>query len=150
MTRLPILLASLALAAGLAACGKPASASPASSPKPSGAACLSPGTRPFGPSGASGAPGFQRPAASGTVSSTGSGTFSVQGRQGTVTVTYDASTKFNGAPSVASGDRVVVQGTQQPDGSVKATSVTVRPTGAGMPSPGAGRPRPCGSAAPQA
>ena len=150
MTRAHVLVAALALATGLTACGNPVSASPGSSvpPKPNGAGCFSPGMRPFGPSGASGAAGIQRPAAAGTVASTGSATFTVQGRQGTVTVTYDPSTKFSGASSVATGDRVTVQGTRQPDGSVKASAVTVRPAGAGLPSPGAGRPRPCGPAAP--
>ena len=146
--RLVGLVSAAALIAGCgAASSATAAASPAAAPSP-GIRCAAPSPRP------SGGGGFERPVASGTVTSVGSGSLTVQDRTsgGPVQVTYDSSTTIPSggqagtAADIQAGAQVSVQGQRQADGSVTATSITVRPAGAGP--PGAGSPGPGASPRP--
>lgn len=146
-----VLVAGLAALALLAGCGLPGSGSSSSAPAAATPTpgCFSPGQRPAGGQ-------FQPPAVAGTVTQAGAGTLTVHNPRtnSDVRVTYDQSVTVRSGPQTGSvsdlktGALVAVQGQTQPDGSVHATAITIRPAGATGGGPGQGRRRPiCGTPA---
>jgi hypothetical protein len=78
----------------------------------------------------------------GQVQSVGSTSFTLQTPRGTLTVQVTSSTRINGATSVKlstlAGQVALVQGTQNSDGSVTATSVLTRGAAPGVGQGGGG------------